>query len=185
MKSVTPDHRSKDGKTPMHVLLLENPLDFITEDHLRLRTMCAKLDALTRNPSVDVTAAASMIEYLRTDLPLLLADEDEDLMPRVLLRAEADDELPKLARRLHQERCAISNLLGVVTSGLAALARPTPMSDQLRKAMRDLARAARRHLILENAVLLPLARTRLTQDDLDALRSHMLQRRKLDDPLTH
>jgi len=42
------------------------------------------------------------------------------------------------------------------------------------------ANQARRHLILENAIVLPLARVRLTDDDLDTLRLRMMQRRGLD-----
>jgi hemerythrin-like domain-containing protein len=39
---------------------------------------------------------------------------------------------------------------------------------------------ARRHLILENAIILPFARLRLTRHDLETLRLRMMQRRGLD-----
>ncbi len=180
MKSTTTDHRSIDGKTPTSVMLLKNPLDFIAEDHLRLRAMCAELDRLAETTTIEGTAFTGMIEYLENELPLLLADEDDDLMPRILSRAEPEDELPKLAERLDKEHSAIADHLKAVTSGFAGLAPATSISDKLRTSMHDLADAARRHLILENAVLLPLAKARLTEDDLHALRSAMLKRRGLE-----
>jgi hemerythrin-like domain-containing protein len=45
--------------------------------------------------------------------------------------------------------------------------------------MMDFAHHARRHLILENAVILPIARARLTEADLNAMKRHMLERRSL------
>lgn len=180
MKSITTDHRSIDGKTPTSVMLLKNPLDFIAEDHLRLRAMCIELDRLAETPIIEGPAISGMIEYLEHELPLLLSDEDDDLMPRILSRAEPEDELPKLVERLEKEHSEIAGHLKAVTSGLAGLALATSISDVLRTSMRDLADAARRHLILENAVLLPLAKARLTEEDLQALRSAMLKRRGLE-----
>lgn len=180
MNTITTDHRSIDGKTPTSVLLLKNPLNFIAEDHLRLRTMCAELDRLTDTTTIEGAAISAMIEYLTHELPLLLSDEDDDLMPLVLARAEQEDELPKLAARLEEEHRKITDLLKAVTTGLSGLALTTSLTDDLRTAMREFTNAARRHVILENAVLLPLARTRLTEDDLHKLRAGMLKRRGLE-----
>ncbi len=180
MNSATTEHRSTDGKTPTSVMLLRNPLDFIAEDHLRLRTMCRELDRLAEDTQIEDCAIAVMIEYLKKELPLLLADEDQDLIPMVLSRAEPEDELPKLIARLVQEHAAIGSHLKAVTGGLAGVILATELSGQLRDAMRELASATRRHLILENAILLPLARARLSEEDLHELRSAMLQRRGLD-----
>ncbi len=179
MNSATTEHRSTDGKTPTSVMLLKDPLDFIAEDHFRLRTMCGELDRLAEETQIEDCAIAIMIEYLIKELPLLLADEDQDLIPMVLSRAEPEDELPKLVARLEKEHAAIGAHLESVNSGLASVILAKELSDQLRTAMRDLARATRRHLILENAILLPLAKARLTEEDLHELRSAMLRRRGL------
>ncbi len=180
MNTLTSNHRNKDGLTPTSVLLLRNPLDFIANDHLRLRAMCAQLDRMVLSPKADRSATEVMIEYLTHELPLLLADEDEDLMPRLLLRAEAEDELPKLADRLKEEHATIAVLLTQVMQGLGELVHSAHMTNPLRPAISDFANAARRHLILENAVLLPLARARLTDEDLQGLRDGMLKRRGLE-----
>lgn len=181
MTTITTDHRTVDGKTPTSVLLLRTPLDFILEDHLRLRTQCAEMDRLSETTDIDACAVAALIEYLHYELPLLLADEDDDLMPLLAERALPDDELPKLAKRLENEHDAIAAHVARVESGLARLALHETMPAQLCEDLRALANASRRHLILENAVLLPLARARLTSKDLHRLRGAMLRRRGLDD----
>ena len=89
--------------------------------------------------------------------------------------------MPSLARRLGREHCEIEGCLGFVLGLLAASAPAAMTSSSFRQALRDLARVTRRHLILENAVLLPLARVRLTDADLVALRQAMLRRRGLQD----
>ncbi|MEM9638030.1 MAG: hemerythrin domain-containing protein [Pseudomonadota bacterium] len=181
MNSLVIDHRTPDGKTPTSVMLLRNPLDFIAEDHLRLRTMCAEMDRLSQSAAIEPAAVSALIKYLKQELPRALADEDDDLMPRVLARAEPEDELPKLVKRLHGEHVEIAVQLAQVIRGLVALVLEPSMPLPLRDALRALAGMIRRHLILENAVLLPLARARLTEGDLHSLRSGMLKRRGLED----
>ncbi len=168
-------------KKPTSIKLLKDPLEFLSEDRARLRSVCTELDRLTLTPKIEQPAILALSDYLTKELPLLLADESEDLVPLILTKAEPEDELPQLAARLRGEHEKIVYLLEDVTSGFAALTGETKMPDVLREAMLDLANAARGHLILANAVLMPLARTRLTQSDLTALRLGMLKRRGLDD----
>ncbi|GAA5078304.1 hemerythrin domain-containing protein [Roseibacterium beibuensis] len=175
------EHRSRDGRTPTSIRLLQNPIDFIAEDHLRLRAMCAELDRLADAERPETEALEEMQEYLAHELPALLNDEDLDVLPMLLDRAEPEDELPSLARRLGREHREIEGCLGFVLDLLAASAPAAMASSSFRQALRDLARVTRRHLILENAVLLPLARVRLTDADLVALRQAMLRRRGLQD----
>lgn len=179
MKSIAIDHRTLDGKSPTSIRLLHSPIDFIAEDHLRLRIMCSEMDRLAQSQVVEPCAVAALLEYLTEELPLLLADEDDDLMPRLLRRAEPEDELPKLSKRLSKEHVDISGVLSDVVAGLKGLANNEMISSDLRSMMRDLANTSRRHLILENAVLIPMARARLTDKDLSSLRLAMMKRRNL------
>lgn len=181
MNSITISHRTPDGLSPTNLKLLRNPLDFIAEDHLRLRTMCAELDRLATCDVIEQAARDTVVEYLTQELPLLLADEDDDLMPRVHARAEPEDEAPKLFKRLQEEHAQIADLMDCVTAGLKTLQSSQPTPEELSASMRELANASRRHLILENAVLMPLARARLTRIDLVRMRTAMLKRRGLDD----
>jgi len=175
------DYRTPDGKSPTDTRLLRSPIDFIAEDHLRLRTMCAQMDCLAAEARPGARDVVELCDYMRHELPLLLADEDEDLIPRVLDRAEPDDDLPKLARRLDDEHGEIERLAATLRGALCRSSGGVALSGALRKSLCDLAAAVRRHLILENAVLLPLARARLTYRDLCELRHAMLRRRGLHD----
>ncbi|KPP91379.1 MAG: Hemerythrin HHE cation binding domain [Rhodobacteraceae bacterium HLUCCA08] len=176
-----PDRPRPDGTSPTSPWLLRNPIDFISEDHLRLRTICARIDGLADQPTPDPDAVAALCGYLRNELPLLLADEDDALMPLVLARADPEDDLPRLAQRLDREHDEIARLAGVVAADICGASAVGRLSQAVRDILRELAAATRRHLILENAVLLPLARARLTQRDLDKLRDAMLRRRGLHD----
>jgi hemerythrin-like domain-containing protein len=65
-------------------------------------------------------------------------------------------------------------LLRLVAEGEATL------SPEDRALLTRYASHSRRHLVLENAIVLPLARARLTRRDLDRMRLAMLHRRGLD-----
>lgn len=182
MSHAVTDHRTPDGRSPTSPRLMRNPVDFIAEDHLRLRTICAEMDRLAASLSPEPEALAGLLDYLAHELPALLADEDDDLMPRVVARAEPEDELPQLAERLEREHAEIDACLARVVTQLAAQDGAVPLPEALRCDLQRLAVVARRHLFLENAVLLPLARVRLTRQDLVELRGAMLRRRGLHDP---
>jgi iron-sulfur cluster repair protein YtfE (RIC family) len=175
------EYRNRDCRTPTNVRLLLNPIDFIAEDHLRLRAMCTELDRLAEAEPQEPDAMAEMQDYLTHELPALLDDEDVDLMPMVLARADPEDELPKLASRLAREHREIDRIRTAVRACLATYASGDMDCAGFPQTLRSLAQAARRHLIFENAVLLPLARARLTHEDLIALRQAMLRRRGLQD----
>lgn len=180
MRSTLTEHRNTDGKSPTSALLLRSPLDFITEDHLRLRAMCAEIDRMADAGVLGAEDVRCLRDYLTHELPALLADEDDALLPFVMLRAEPEDDLPQLVDRLSSEHASIDVLAAKVLEDIEGPATGREASPALRSAMRRLAAVARRHLILENAVLLPLARVRLLEEDMIALRQCMLRRRGLE-----
>jgi len=84
---------------------------------------------------------------------------------------------------LTAEHAGDRHLADIVIEGLhTALhdARPVSAQPGLREAMVDFARNERRHLALENSVVLPLARLRLTPDDLGQLSAQLLRRHQPD-----
>lgn len=180
MRTNLTDHRNTDGKSPTSALLLRSPLDFIAEDHMRLRAMCAEMERMADAPILHPDDVCCLRDYLTQELPALLADEDDDLMPLVLERAEPDDEVPRLVDRLSGEHARIDALLAQVLAITANLELGGTVSAALREALSALASLTRRHVVLENAVLLPLARARLRKSDLDGLRNAMLTRRGLE-----
>ncbi|MFP4273610.1 MAG: hemerythrin domain-containing protein [Paracoccaceae bacterium] len=170
-----------EARNPTRLQLLGNPLDLIHEDHLYEREICATLDHLAEtaqpNPGEVLLARA----YLREELPLHLEDEEQDLFPLLLRRCEPDDEIGKIIERLTAEHARTRADAPGVIEALSTLDRvgariAPPLSERLT----GFAAHARRHLILENALVLPFARLRLKPADLEQIRLRMIRRRGLD-----
>jgi len=177
------DLKRGDCLSPTNPALLENPLDFIHEDHLREREICALIDALAASRTPDTKAAACISAFLRDELPLHLADEEEDLFPLLIRRCEREDEINRAIARLsgdhqhaEQDTPLVLDILDAIISGSG------PVPDGEKVILARYAAQARRHLILENAIILPFARLRLTKDDLETLSRRMMQRRGFNRP---
>ena len=172
-----------DCLSPTDPRLLDSPLDFIAEDHLREREICALMDriAAAANGDADTEAATNILAFLRNELPLHLKDEEEDLFPLMQARCDPDDQIDTVIERLlrdHQH--ALSDTRAVVAILEARIGSADDLSAADRRALTDFAAHARRHLILENAIILPIARARLSADDMAGLTAPMRRRRGLD-----
>jgi hemerythrin-like domain-containing protein len=180
MTSHARDLRRGDCRAPTTPRLLSDPLGFMHEDHLRERHICAILDRLAAGEALargDLDQAAG---FLGTELVLHIADEEEDLFPLLRRRCAPDDEIAPVLLRLEADHLHAD----FDTPGVVALVRDGP--DRLdaagREVLRRYANHARRHLILENAIVLPFARLRLARGDLDRLRGRMMRRRGIAAP---
>jgi hemerythrin-like domain-containing protein len=181
MPNRPPASPTDDAPESASLRALGNPLDFILADHLREREVCAVLDRIATADLPDADAAVAARGFLAEALPLHLADEERDLFPLLHQRCEPDDEIDRAIRKLtddhrHAARDTpdiIATLDAIAVSGVAP-------SAAARAALIEYAGHARRHLVLENAIVLPFARLRLTEDDLDRLARGMVQRRGLD-----
>lgn len=181
MTSRTHPARRGDGLSPTDLRQIGDPLDFIAADHLRIRAMCGELDRLAGAAHLTADEAAAMLSFLTEELPLLVADEDEDLLPLLMRRSMPEDDMPRLKLRLDQEHTRIVANLPEVIGTFERLAETGgAIDDLLVYRLSDFAGHMRRHLILENAILLPFARLRLTASDLETLTRRMLARRGLD-----
>lgn len=139
------------------------------------------LDRIAAAESPDQGAAAHAAGFLADELPLHFADEEEDLFPLLRHRCEPEDDIERVLARLsadHRhadlETPELVRLLRRVAVGEAAL------TAEDRALLTRYASHSRRHLVLENAIILPLARVRLARRDLDRMRLAMLHRRGLD-----
>lgn len=156
----------------------ENPIDFIAEDHMREREVCAFLDRVAAADVPEPTDLADAMVFLSEDLPLHLADEEEDLFPMMRRRCKPEDEIDKAMGRLISDHAHAKTDTPDVVAALSRIrAGGKRLSSRDCLMLRDFAGHARRHLILENAIILPLARLRLTPKDLRALKARMLERR--------
>jgi hypothetical protein len=165
--------------SPLRVALLEDPLDYLLADHLRMRSLCAALKIFAEAGWAARGQADAVIGFMARDLPLHHRDEDEDLFPRLRRRALPEDDLGAELSRLGDDHRRAEQMVPDIVGALAG--HPDEQSQSLDAPVRDLMRAyaasEHRHLAVENAVVLTIARIRLTRGDLKAMSCSMKSRR--------
>ena len=174
-------HQRGDTLGPTDPRLLGNPLDFLAEDHLRERQICAEMDQLGGSQRADPDLLADILNFLIEELPMHLADEEQDLFPMMVMRCEPEDEIERVIARLQADHIHAKADTGMLIQALrAAQGTQSPIGPAAATKFSEFAGQARRHLILENAIVLPIARKRLKPRDLDLMRANMMARRGLD-----
>ncbi len=153
------------------------PLEALREMHFLQRQICNDMEALADTTTPEPALALQILTNLCRDLPLHHADEDETLFPVLRQRATADDDIEALLDRLSAEHHAVEAQREPLLAALECMADGALPAPEDRDALRALARAERRHMTIENAIILPLAKARLTRADRAALREAMLARR--------
>jgi hemerythrin-like domain-containing protein len=167
---------------PLDLRLIARPLDFLLAEHYRLRAVLAQLDWLARGSVGDGRRkmARALARYFAEDYALHTADEESDFFP--LLRARCADDEAFLATldTLTAEHGADDARLAEVVAKLKNLADSPARIDippEFAAEARTVIEALRRHIAWENAVLLPVARTRLQSADLRRLAQKLAARR--------
>ena len=163
--------------------LLADPLDYIFADHFRQRVLCNLLEELADAASLDVGKAQDVLAYIRTDMPIHIRDEEDDLFPLMRRRCAPEDEIDALLAKLGAEHAADDRFAKEIVEGLAtvtATGAPVRSMPDLRHKMLAFARSQRRHLMVENSILLPIARARLTRRDRTDLGKRMAARRGIE-----
>lgn len=165
---------------PMPQALLHEPLDWLFAEHFRHRQLCDLIDRVARAPTVLVEEIEEILAFLRFELPLHVIDEEEDLFPLLRRRCLPEDEVDKALGVLSAEhKVDILHAARLRTFLETALERRrAPGQDpDARRAMTVFADNERRHIALENAVILPIARRRLQPRDLRDLSLRLAARR--------
>ncbi len=171
------------GERPTSPSLLANPLDFIGVDHLRERQVCAVIDGLAAADALDRRSATAVLRFLNEELNVHLRDEEEDLFPLLARRCTEEDAIEGAIDRIRADQDEAMRLLPEVRAMLAGcLDSGGSLTAEERAVLLRFAAHVRRHLVAENAILLPIARARLTRADLRTLSKHMRMRRGLADP---
>ena len=160
-----------------------DPLKFIRDDHFRQLRMCNLLDSLTYRLEVEPIQelASVLLRFMQRDLPLHTLDEEEDLFPALRRRCRPEDGLEDVLRQLSREHELDKDLADFVVADLEALAQGIRRGNPVRLLMniREFAEIQKRHLGWEDRVVLPLARQRLTEEDLAGIGRGMAERRSL------
>jgi hemerythrin-like domain-containing protein len=159
--------------------LLARPLEFILADHLRQRDLCRLLERLASEAELDLALADAVAEHLASDMAIHVLDEEEDLFPLLRRRATAGDDIERVLGLLSREHARDDRLADTIIAGLrlAVVVRAKAVDDDLKAALREFAYRQRRHLAVENAIVMPLAEARLTPVDLEGLARRMAVRR--------
>ena len=160
--------------------LIHEPLDWFFAEHYRHRQACRLMVEVAAAHVFDGERVTALAEFVRNDLALHVIDEEEDLFPLLRRRALPEDEVEDVLGRLSAEHKTDSTRAQVLREHLeTCLARQTApgMIPEARKALQDFAVQELRHLALENAVVLPIARLRLTAKDLKAMSRRLAARR--------
>ena len=166
------------GKNDVAVRL--DPLGFILAEHLRHRELCQVAEELAAAPHVDRKLASAIADFLETEMAMHVIDEEEDLFPLLRRRAVATDGIERIIGLLSGEHAADEALARTLIDGLRAALDADErhaLPQELCNALLAFADRERRHLTVENAIVLPLAAKRLTKRDQRELGRRMAARR--------
>jgi hemerythrin-like domain-containing protein len=154
------------------------PLDYIFAEHFRQRVLCNVLELIANGDRPDRRLVAASIKFLRNDFAPHIQDEEQDLFPLLRRRAEPEDRVDQLISQLSEEHASDKLDVQDIVNGLQALLRRTvSVQSSFARLLRRFVANERHHLTVENAIILPLARLRLTHDDLLTLGHRMAERR--------
>ena len=186
-QALSPLKGAQAERIPSNLLL--EPIEYLYADHCRQMDMCRALQDLAqaRDPLRKDPQIVAMIVYcLDNDLPMHIMDEEQDLFPHLRLRMLTDDGFEEILRLLDSEHDRDRVLVREVRGGLEKLSQGVPPEDlhAFRTAAQVLAQAHLSHLRWENAVVLTLARKRLTEDDQKVMGQAMAKRRNIPYPGT-
>lgn len=165
---------------PLPAQLLHEPLNWLFAEHYRHRQLCRLIDRVGTATVLLRDEAGEILAFLRNDMALHIIDEEDDLFPLLRRRCQPEDGLAQLLGALSAEHRDDAEQAAVLTAALerALTDGRAPGQDmESRRLFTDFALHERRHIALENAVVLPIARLRLTPQDLRHLSTRLAARR--------
>jgi len=162
--------------------LARNPLDMIASAHAEQVEMCDAMERIADGlpDEVDRRLCAQVASCLQYDLPLHHHDEEEGLFPLLRARAKPEDGVDQILERLTSEHSSDNDFASEIAEALETLGqggRPAN-PEMLGYMLRGFFERYRRHVHWENQLVMPLARLRLTRDDLDQLAARMNENRR-------
>jgi hemerythrin-like domain-containing protein len=172
---------------PIDARLLAEPIEFIFAEHYRQRAVLNLIEQLADDglgSEARRRLAGLVLNFVRHDLAMHVVDEERDLFPLLQRRTKPGDRILGVLAQFAAEHAADELLARQLAAGLTVLAgrgAPEPPVE-FRIVARLFAQSQRRHLAWENAVILPLARERLTATDLRELAHRIAARRGLRAP---
>lgn len=158
-----------------------SPLDRLVAMRMVLQAFCAIIRSLSNvPPSLFRVMAPDIARFLSQDYVHIVAEEQEGLLVHLRRRLMLGDELDVLIGHLqdeHRQDCEQARILSGRCREFAS-GIETDWPDLL-EALSAFAEQQRRHLIWEDATILPVARDRLQADDLESWNAEMVRRYQL------
>jgi len=167
---------------PLPPGLIRQPLAWMAAEHHRCRQVCTLIDEIASSIDLLADEMRQALTFLRNDLPLHLADEDEDLFPMLRQRCDREDEVGRVIRALSADHRRDADEVTEISDMLdhaVRVERPLADSGKAQGRLRDFTARQSAHIALENAVVLPIARLRLNRFDLEHLSQGMAGRRNM------
>lgn len=166
------------GQFRTAVSLLSAPLDYFGAEQLRARQICALIEEVANVADVDRIAVQAVLRFLNEDLSDHLLDEAEDFFPLLLRRCPSEYDVEQTFARIKLDQDKAAALLPNVRAVLARCLDTTqPLLPDESDMLMRFAAHTRRHILVEKAILLPLARAHLSRRDLSSLSRRMKIRR--------
>lgn len=165
--------------------MLRDPVVWFFAEHYRHRQVFHKLCEIAKSVFLDVKQIEEILDFLEKELPLHIIDEEDDLFPLLRRRCQAEDRLERTLGLLSGEHASdmdVGKQLVVVLREAIENKRSPATCEKAKEVIETFCKSQRRHIALENAVVLPIARLRLTKRDKRALGRRLAARRGLPDP---
>lgn len=158
-----------------------NPIDVLEHTHHHHSCLCNMLEEIADSLPDDANPrqCGKACETLRQELPLHHRDEEEGLFPLLEMRARREDSVFVHLAQFRLEHVTDESHADELAHELDRLAegqRPAN-PNMIGYMLRGFFECYRRHLYWENTLLLPLARRRLRDKDLQILFQTMTQHR--------
>lgn len=136
------------------------------------------IDGLATADAFNRQEATTVLRFLNEELNVHLCDEAEELFPLLVRGCPAEDAIEGVIDRTRADQDEAMRLLPEVRAMLTGcLDRGDDLSARERGVLSRFAEHVRRHLVAENAILLPIARVRSARADLRNQSKNMRSRR--------
>lgn len=166
--------------TPLPSGLLSKPLDYLMAEHMRLRAVCSLLRYAGEVCILDAKHAQAATHFITSALPLHRDDEEQDLFPALLKNARREDELKATIGNLKADHRRMKPVQVDIVEALTSPqeAGPLPLAPTTARLLRDFSEAERRHVAVENGIVLAIARARINAKGLAEIAASMIARRE-------
>jgi len=155
--------------------LLNDPLEYIREDRMHMRSVCEAIEDLSRCPETETGVILRLRHFLEHELGLFIQDEDGDLRELLLIHCMLEDEIEPTLVWLAAEHEVFGDLYPRLAPALNRMRDCKRAASEGRPRLWPISPTASAVSSVENAIVLPIARARLTEADIAHLPSAMIR----------